>query len=300
MTTRYTSRIDPDAIVALDVHVHVESDAHGHLSLDEELMDASAKYFRADHPRTPTIEQIAEHYRARNMAAVVFTVDASTGLERPPLSSEEIAEQAAEHADVLIPFGSVDPRRGDQAVQQARRLVETYGVMGFKFHPSLQGFSPNDVAYYPLWQALEDLGVVALFHTGQTGIGAGLPGGRGIKLRYSDPMLLDDVAADFPRLTMVLAHPSVPWVDSSISIATHKANVYIDLSGWSPKYFPPQLVRQANTLLRHKVLFGSDFPVLAPERWLSDFEKLEMKDEVLPLILKENALTMLGLRQDGR
>jgi hypothetical protein len=137
--------------------------------------------------------------------------------------------------------------------------------------------------------------VVALFHTGQTGIGAGLPGGRGLKLRLSDPMLLDDVAADFPGLTIVLAHPSVPWVDSAISIATHKANAYIDLSGWSPKYFPPQLVRQANTLLRHKVLFGSDFPVLTPDRWLSDFDQLDIKSEVRPLILKNNAAKLLGL-----
>ena len=139
------------------------------------------------------------------------------------------------------------------------------------------------------------LGVPALFHTGQTGIGAGLPGGRGIKLRYSDPMLLDDVAADFPHLTVVLAHPSVPWQDEAISIATHKANVYIDLSGWSPKYFPPQLVRYANSLLKHKVLFGSDFPLISPDRWLADFGKLDIKDEVRPLILKDNAVAALGL-----
>jgi uncharacterized protein len=109
--------------------------------------------------------------------------------------------------------------------------------------------------------------VPALFDTGQTGIGAGLPGGHGIKLRYSDPMLVDDVAADFPDLTIVLAHPSVPWVDSQIAIATHKSNVYIDLSGWSPNYFPPQLVKAANGLLRNKVLFGSDFPVIQVDRW---------------------------------
>jgi predicted TIM-barrel fold metal-dependent hydrolase len=108
-------------------------------------------------------------------------------------------------------------------------------------------------------------------------------------------MLLDDVAADFPSLTVVLAHPSVPWQDAAISIATHKANIYIDLSGWSPKYFPPQLVRAANGLLKHKVLFGSDFPVITPERWLADFENLDIKDDVRPLILKENAARMLGL-----
>jgi predicted TIM-barrel fold metal-dependent hydrolase len=137
-----------------------------------------------------------------------------------------------------------------------------------------------------------------VFHTGQTGIGAGLPGGRGIKLRYSDPMLLDDVAADFPGLTIILAHPSVPWQDSAISMATHKSNVYIDLSGWLPKYFPAQLVSAANRQLRSKVLFGSDYPVINPDRWRASFDELEMKPEVIPLIMKENAVKLLGLRGD--
>ena len=287
--------MDLAALDAIDVHVHVEQDAHGCFALDQELLDASAKYFRADQDRTPTVAAIAEHYRARRTAAVVFTVDAPAGTGHPALSSEEIAEQAAEHADVLIPFGSVDPHAGKAAVARARRLVTEHGVRGFKFHPSLQAFEPNDVRFYPLYDALQELRVPALFHTGQTGIGAGLPGGRGIKLRYSDPMLLDDVAADFPHSTIVLAHPSVPWQDEAISIATHKANVYIDLSGWSPKYFPPQLVRAADTLLKRKVLFGSDFPVITPDRWLADFEKLEIKDDIRPLILKDNAVRMLGL-----
>lgn len=109
-------------------------------------------------------------------------------------------------------------------------------------------------------------------------------------------MLLDDVAADFPDLTIVMAHPAVPWVDAQISIATHKANVYMDLSGWSPKYFPPQLVKAANSMLRHKVLFGSDFPVIQVDRWRKDFATLDMKPEVLPLIFKDNALTVLGVK----
>jgi predicted TIM-barrel fold metal-dependent hydrolase len=294
--TGYIPRIDADALVALDFHTHVEADGHGHFSLDQELMDASAAYFRGDHNRTPTVADLATYFRARKMAAVVFTVDAGRGLGHAPISSEEIAEQATEHADVLIPFGSVDPLRGADACKQARRLVEVYGVRGFKFHPGLQAFAPNDPAYAPLWATLEELGTIALFHTGQTGIGAGLPGGRGIKLRYSDPLLLDEVAADFPALKIVMAHPAVPWVDTQISIATHKANVYIDLSGWSPKYFPSQLVRQLSGPLRRKVLYGSDFPVITPDRWFADFAGLDVKEEVKPLILKENALGLLGLR----
>lgn len=295
MSSRYEPRIELDDLVAIDIHTHIEADNHGHFSLDDELLDASAKYFKSDDNRTPTLDQVAAYYRQRKMAAVVFTVDATAATGHAALSSEEIAEGAARHADVLIPFGSVDPWRGKAAVRQARRLVTGFGVRGFKLHPSLQGFEPNNPAFYSLYAAFEELGVIALFHTGQTGIGAGLPGGRGIKLRYSDPMLLDDVAADFPGLNIIMAHPSVPWVDSAISVATHKANAYIDLSGWSPKYFPPQLVRNAGSLLKRKVLFGSDFPVLTPDRWMTDFANLEIKDEVRPLILKDNAARLLGL-----
>jgi len=288
--------LDLHALVAIDVHVHVEQDLHGHLSMDDELLAAAAEYFKGE-PYHPTVPQIAEDYRSRNMAAVVFTVDSELTTGHPTLSNEEIAESAAQHPDVLVPFGSIDPARGRAGIRAARRLVEQHGIRGFKFHPSIQAFEPDDRRHYPLWAELESLGVPALFHTGQTGIGSGLPGGRGIKLRYSDPMLLDDVAADFPGLTIIMAHPSVPWQDAAIAVAQHKANVYIDLSGWSPKYFPPQLVRAANTFLREKVLFGSDYPLIRPERWVRDFEQLEIRDEVKPLIMKENAIRALGLRR---
>jgi predicted TIM-barrel fold metal-dependent hydrolase len=288
------SGLNLDELVAIDAHVHVEQDLHGHLSMDDELLTAAARYFKGE-PHHPTVPEIAAHYRALNMAAVVFTVDSELATGHPTLSNEEIADTAAEHPDVLIPFGSIDPARGAAGIRAARTLVTEHGVRGFKFHPSIQAFEPNDRQHYPLWAELESLSVPALFHTGQTGIGSGLPGGRGIKLRYSDPMLLDDVAADFPGLTVIMAHPSVPWQDAAIAVAQHKANVYIDLSGWSPKYFPPQLVRAANTLLKNKVLFGSDYPLLSPERWVADFEKLEIRDEVRPLIMKANAVRALGL-----
>lgn len=293
---KYECAIDFDAITALDVHTHVEVDGCGHRALDDDLMAASAQYFKSEADRASTVDSVAAHYRARNMAAIVFTVDAGSASGHPGNSVEDIARGAARNNDVLIPFGSVDPWGGKAAVKRAVHLVDDYGVRGFKFHPSMQGFEPNDRRFYPLYEAITEAGVPALFHTGQTGIGAGLPGGHGVKLRYSNPMLLDDIAADFPDLTIIMAHPAIPWADEQIAIATHKANVYIDLSGWSPKYFPPQLVRAANSYLRHKVLFGSDFPVLQSDRWMSEFDKLEIRKEVRPLILKENALTALGFR----
>ncbi len=175
--------------------------------------------------------------------------------------------------------------------------TDDYGVMGFKFHPSLQAFEPNDRRFYPVYEAIAAAGVPALFHTGQTGLGSALPGGHGIKLRYSDPMLLDDVAADFPELTIVMAHPAVPWVDAQIAIASHKANCYLDLSGWSPKYFPPQLIKALGRQLRSKALFGTDHPYITCERWRRDFDALDIDPAVLPMILKRNALEVLGIAQ---
>ncbi|TDU03119.1 hypothetical protein EDD99_1536 [Streptomyces sp. 846.5] len=287
--------MDVDALDAIDVHTHAEVSSKGHSSLSEDLHDASSAYFGVAGDRKPTLEQLAAYYRERRMAAVVFTVDAEHATGTEPVPNEEVAEAAAANPDVLIPFASIDPFRGRPGVRQARRLVEEYGVRGFKFHPNIQGFFPNDRMAYGLYEVIEETGTVALFHTGQTGIGAGVPGGAGIRLKYSNPLHVDDVAADFPQLKIILAHPSFPWQDEALAVATHKPGVHIDLSGWSPKYFPPQLVQYANTLLQDKVLFGSDFPVLTPDRWLADFDKLPIKDSVRPKILKDNAARLLGL-----
>jgi predicted TIM-barrel fold metal-dependent hydrolase len=291
------SGIDLDAIVAIDVHTHAEVSAvTGRGSLSPELEHAANEYFGIQDRRRPTVDEMAAYYRERNMAAVVFTVDATTAMGVPPVPNDEIADAARAHPDVLIPFASVDPHLGRMAVREVHRLVDEQQVRGFKFHPNVQAFHPNDRMAYPVYEAIAEHGLVALFHTGQTGIGAGVPGGGGIRLKYSNPMDVDDVAADFPDLPIVLAHPSFPWQDEALAVATHKERVHIDLSGWSPKYFPAQLVRYANTLLADKVLFGSDFPMITPDRWLADFEALEIKPEVRPKILKHNAARLLGLK----
>ena len=228
------------------------------------------------------------------MAAVLFTVDDEAGMGRRRLGNDEVLAAAEANPDVLIPFASVDPHKGKLGVREARELIER-GVRGFKFHPNTQAFWPNDRAWYPLYEVIAEAGLIALFHSGTTGIGAGMPGGGGVRLKYSNPMLVDDVAADFPELDIILAHPSFPWQEEALAVAVHKPNVYIDLSGWSPKYFPEILVQYTNTLLKDKMLFGSDYPLITPDRWLADFEKLEIRDEVRPLVLKENASRLLGL-----
>ncbi|QEN15953.1 amidohydrolase family protein [Mycolicibacterium sp. ELW1] len=294
MTVRYEPAIDFTAVDAIDFHTHVEVDASGHCAYDDELAEATGRYFKLGADYFTRVDDLAAYYRRHNTAAVVFTIDAHTVSGRQPNSVEELIEGTVRNNDVLIPFGSVDPWDSD-SVRRVQELTGDYGVKGFKFHPSLQGFEPNDRRFYPIYEAIAAAGVPALFHTGQTGLGSALPGGHGIKLRYSDPMLLDDVAADFPDLTVVMAHPAVPWVDSQIAIASHKANVYIDLSGWSPKYFPPQLVSALKRQLGGKALFGTDHPYIALDRWRQDFEALGIDPAVARTILKENALRVLRL-----
>ncbi|TWH73372.1 amidohydrolase family protein [Modestobacter roseus] len=296
----WSSRIDLDRITAIDVHTHVHRSVSAPPPAGSNADDMGA-YFGIGSMPQYTLPELAQYYRERDMACVAFGVDSisQTGDELVP-TNEEVAELAAEHADVVIPFASIDPARGAAGVRQARRLITDHGVRGFKFHPNTQGFHPNDRKAYPLYEVIAEHGLIALFHTGQTGVGAGTPGGGGIRLKYSNPMDVDDVAVDFPDMDIILAHPSFPWQDEALAVAMHKPRVHIDLSGWSPKYFPPQLVRYANSLLKNKVLFGSDFPVITPERWMKDAETIGLKDEVKPLIYKSNAARLLGLLPPGR
>ena len=283
-----TPAIRISEISAIDVHVHLHA-PDDHSSADR----AARKYFgESGAPRDP--DGLAEYYRSRRMAFVVFSVDERLS-GRPQVSNDEVADFASAHADIAIAFASIDPHRGADGVAEARRLVSSGRVRGLKLHPPLQQFDPNDRVAYPLYEVFAEARLPVLFHTGHSGIGTGMPGGGGIRLKYGNPMPIDDVAVDFPGMPIILAHPSFPWQDEAISICLHKDNVWIDLSGWSPKYFPPQLVQYANTQLRAKVLFGSDFPLITPDRWLADFEQAPFKDEVRPLVLKENASRLLGL-----
>jgi uncharacterized protein len=290
------AEMDLDSLLAIDVHTHVHASIHGASTPPDSPEAAVGEVFGTD--ALLSVPELAAYYRERRMAAVCFMVDSVRW--DGPVSNEEILELAAAERDVLIPFVSVDPHRGAEGLEMARRLIADHDVRGFKFHPNLQAFFPDDRMAYPLYELIAEHRLPAVFHTGQTAAGSGQRGGGGVLLKYSNPIHLDQVAADFPEMPIVMAHPSVPWQDEALSIAVHKPQVHIDLSGWSPKYFPPQLVQYANTLLRNKVLFGTDYPALTPERWLADFEKLEIKPEVRPRILKDNAVALLGLGSSAR
>jgi predicted TIM-barrel fold metal-dependent hydrolase len=245
-----------------------------------------------------TPDQTADFYRQRKIACAIWGTDGggTRGTRPGAVTNDELLEAAERNADVFIPFVMVDPWREHAGADEAKRLIDA-GARGFKFHPPSQGFYANDQRMYELYEVIAAARLPALFHTGQTAVGQGAPGGGGgIRLKYGNPIYLDDVAVDFPEMPIIMAHPSFPWQDEALAVALHKAQVYIDLSGWSPKYFPPQLVHYSNTLLKNKVLFGSDHPMITTDRWLADFQTAGFREEVQPLILKENAARLLGLR----
>ncbi|MBO9517637.1 MAG: amidohydrolase [Porphyrobacter sp.] len=287
--------IDLAKIRAIDVHVHAEVSCHDPEDpVMGKFFDAASAYFKAPRER-PKMPEIIELYRESNIALVLFTVDCESGMGAKRVSNYEVAEQAAKNDDICMAFASIDPHKGKYGAREARDLIENYGVKGFKFHGIAQNAHPADRMAYPIYEVIAEYGLPAIFHTGHSGMGTGMRGGGGMRLKYGQPILIDDVAVDFPDMKIILAHPSWPWVDESLSMALHKTNVFIDLSGWSPKYFPKQVIQYANTQLKHKMLFGTDFPLIHPDKWMAAAAEVGFREEVMPLIMKDNAAKVLGL-----
>ena len=276
---------------AIDMHMHVPRQP----GLPDRPVDAQLReYFRS--PPPPTVEDMANKYKELDILGVVFSVDTETTTGDLPDSNDYVADIVREYPDQFIGFCNVDPWKGEIAVNEVERCVRDLGMKGLKLHPVHQRFFPNDEHFYPLYEKCVEMDIPVLFHSGYAGAGSGTPGGSGLKLKYSAPIpCFDDVAADFPQLTIIMAHPGWPWVDEQIAVTLHKANVYMDLSGWSPRFIPQNLVHECSRRLRDKVLFGSDWPLITPDRWLREFNEWDLSDEVRAKILLENAQKVLKL-----
>ena len=273
---------------AIDFHVHLPTPDWLDGSMDG-YVEAAEAYFRSTVERQ-SLGELADKYRALDVLAVLLAWDAETATGRPRVPNETIAAACGEYPDAFTGLGSVDPHK-PSAVDEVARIAEL-GLRGVKFHPSLQAFAPDDPKYWPVFAACERHGLLALFHTGTSGIGARQPGGQGIRIDYAHPLKLDAVAAAHPELTVVAAHFGWPWQMDLIAVALHKTNVYIDISGWSPKRIPPEVVRELKGRLSGQFLWGSDFPFIAPERCLAELDELGLAS---PALLRDNAARVLGL-----
>jgi predicted TIM-barrel fold metal-dependent hydrolase len=281
-----------DELVAVDVHTHLATpDAIGR-------MEEMGAYFKREISGVP-IEETVGIYRAMRIRAVVFGVDRETRGEPYP-GNDYTADLVRRFPETLIGFCSVDPWKGELAVAEVRRSVGELGLRGVKLMPVSQAFYVDDRRFDRLFETIAELDVPVIIHVGHTGVGAGTPGGRGYRLDFGRPIPhLDELAARYPTLRIIAAHPGWPWHEELLSVMLHKTNVWMDLSGWSPRYLPQSVVRYADTLLQDRVLFGTDYPLLTPERWLRDFAELPIRDAVRPKILRDNAVALLGLDESS-
>lgn len=256
-------------------------------------IEAAEIYFRSKIVRR-TIDELAHDYSEIDVVAVLLAWDAETATGRPRVPNEVVAEACRHHAETFVGFGSVDPHKGQRAVEELDHIADL-GLKGVKLHPTLQAFAPNEEQYWPLYERCEDLGLMVLFHTGTSGMGAGQPGGQGLRLDYARPILLDPVAAAFPDLKILAAHFGYPWHLELLAMALHKTNIYIDISGWAPRYIPMEVIRDMRGRLQGQFVFGSDYPFIQPQRCLEELSTLEIPEPVLQKVLVENGKRLLGL-----
>lgn len=277
---------------AVDLHVHLPTKEWLENSIGPHL-EATEAYFRKSPPRK-TLDEVAEEYRERDILGVVLDWDDRSVTGRPWLGNDFMAALAEKYPGTLMGFGSADPH-ANSARDEISRAADL-GLAGLKFHPTMQAFDPGDERFYPLWERCEERELILLFHTGTCGIGAGTPGAGGTKIRYSHPGFLDSVAADFPGITWIAAHFGWPWFLECLAIALHKSNVWIELSGWAPKYLPAEVVREAGKRLNNQTLFGSDYPFISLDRWFEEFQALDMPQQAAENVLWRNAIRLLRLQ----
>lgn len=258
-------------------------------------VDALARYWKREW-KAKAEADVAAEFRESGIEACLVALDLSTTIATPPCSNDYVAAMRGRNADCMIGFwGAVEPAMGQVAIDEARHAVRDLGAIGFHFHPIMQHFSVDDRRYYPLFEEIAGLGAAVMVDVGMTGMGAGMPGGMGAKTRHAHPQAIDELAADFPGLTIIMAHPGYPWIDETTVVALHKANVFWEMSGWAPKYLPPQIVRDMRTRLRDKMMFGSDYPSIPYPRLIKEWNELGFSEEFLEQFFHGNAERVLGL-----
>jgi len=286
--------VDPDDPRIVDVHAHQPTAVFLEEAGGEMMADAAARFGRE--METWGYGEMVAEYREHGIGrAVLLGWDAETNTGNPPVPNEHVADVRGEYPDFFVGFASVDPLK-DDCVESARRAVEDLDLSGFKFQQIAQGFDPSAPEHEELWATIENLGVPVVFHGGSSTLGAGAPGGRGLQLKYGDPMLVDDIAAAHPDLDILIAHPAFPWEREQLTVCQQKGNVYMDLSGWLPRYIDEQVLHYAENLLTDKVMFGTDYPMIRPGDWLASFSAdTDFSAETRRKILWENAEEFLGL-----
>lgn len=222
--------------------------------------------------------------------------------------NNKLAECINQYPDRFIGFAGIDPRRGKEAIIELERCIGELGCKGVKLN-TLTGFYPDELSFYPFYKRIGELGAVVLIHTGM--------GPPGTYLKYCQPVYVDKIAVDFPKINFIMAHIGDPWTNEAIAVATKNPNVYIDISAWEPQLkripfaFFQTLIEAKMTCGIDKILFGTDWPLfnsfLTLKEYVDGIKKMklpppmkmmglpEFTEEEKSKILGENAKKLLGL-----
>lgn len=258
-------------------------------------VEALAQYWKREW-KAKREDEVVQEFRDSAVHACLVALDLTTTINTPACGNDYVAQMRDRNRDcVIAAWGAVEPALGKAAIDEARHAITDLEMIGLHFHPIMQHFSVDDRRYYPLWEELAGLGAAVMIDVGMTGMGAGMPGGMGAKTRHAHPSAIDALAADFPNLTIVMAHPGYPWIDETTAVALHKGNVYWEMSGWGPKYLPPQIIRDMRGRLQDKMMFGSDYPSIPHPRLLSEWNGLGFSEDFLHKFFHLNAERVLGL-----
>jgi uncharacterized protein len=277
------------------IDLHCYPNTQEWISCQQPYVDALSAYWKRPWV-AKSEDQVVQDFTKAGVEAILVALDLETTVHTPPCSNDFVSSMQKRHPDRIIQsWAAVDPFKGETAIQEARRAIQDLGMLGFHFHPIMGHFAVNDRGLYPLFEVINELKVPVMIDVGTTGMGAGMPGGMSAKIRHAHPSAIDELAADFPHLTIIAAHPGWPWVDEMTAVALHKGNVFWELSGWAPKYFPQQLKVDIRTRLREKILFGSDYPSIPYERLFREWDELGYSDEIKERIFHGNAERILRL-----
>ena len=277
------------------IDLHCYPNTQEWIACQQPFVDALAQYWNRPWTAKTEDEVVADFVDAQ-VEAVLVALDLETVAHTPPCSNDYVAAMCKRHPGRIIQsWASVDPWKGEEALREARHAIEDLHMLGFHFHPIMGRYAVNDGRLYPLFELIASLGVPVMIDVGTTGMGAGTPGGMGSILRHAHPSAIDQLAADFPSLTIIAAHPGWPWTDEMTAVALHKGNVFWELSGWAPKYFPPQLKVDIRARLKDKIMFGSDYPSLPYDRIFREWQELGYNDDIMERIFHGNAERVLGL-----
>ncbi len=278
-----------------DMHSHWGTRRGYPFQTPEELAQQE-RVFRST-PSYVSEADMAEHFRATGVRAILdLGVRAPAPIDEVRALHDYAFDTQKQHADVIAGHWlHIDPRLGRLAVNElARCLGRRQGLVGLAVSGAGFNVAASDPGYAPLYELCLEARAPVLIMVGTTGLGAGRPGGAGVKLAFSHPRHVDEVAATYPELTIVASRPAWPWQADMIAILLHKANVWYEVHGWSPRYFTADLKSEIARRLHDRVMFGADYPMFRYERLIADWQSEGYGEAVLENIFHRNAERLFG------